>query len=184
MTTYDDDVDGELLADLLSATAVEPGGGALKDRLMKAAASVTSAHRYASFVERIGALTDLAKDKATDLLNALDDAARWVGGGTETALFHVDGGPRLANAIVGFVRMREGAQFIEHEHVGDEVMLILQGGLVMNGVTYRAGDEVPSKGGTSHTFVAAPGPDLLYLGVIEGGMKIDGHLIGPSDPNY
>lgn len=184
MTTTDDDVDGELLADLLDAVPAATPSTALKDRLMKSAASVTSAQRYASFVDRIAALTDLARDKATELLDALDDAARWVGGGTETALFHVDGGPRVANAIVGFVRMREGARFIEHEHVGDEVMLILQGGLVMNGVTYRAGDEVPSKGGTSHTFVAAPGPDLMYLGIIEGGMKIEGNLIGPNDPKY
>jgi putative transcriptional regulator len=183
MTTHDDDVDGELLADLLGATAVAPSAG-LKDRLLKSASAVTSAQRYATFVDRIAQLTDLAKDKANDLLNALDDAARWVGGGTETALFHVDGGPRVANAIVGFVRMREGAQFIEHEHVGDEVMLILQGGLVMNGKTYRAGDEIPSKGGTSHSFVAAPGPDLMYLGVIQGGMKIEGNLIGPNDPKY
>jgi putative transcriptional regulator len=183
MTTHDDDVDGELLADLLEATAVPPSA-TLRDRLLKSASTVTSAQRYASFADRIAQLTDLAKDKANDLLNALDDAARWVGGGTETALFHVDGGPRVANAIVGFVRMREGARFIEHEHVGDEVMLILQGGLVMNGKTYRAGDEIPSKGGTSHSFVAAPGPDLMYLGVIQGGMKIEGNLIGPNDPQY
>lgn len=185
MTTHDDDVDGELLAELLDAlppAAAPPS--ALKDRLMKSAAAATPSERFDAFVERIAQLTDLAKDKAAALLDALDDAARWVGGGTDTAIFHVDGGARVANAIVGFVRLREGTQFIEHEHVGDEVMLILQGGLVMNGVTYRAGDEVRSKGGTSHTFVAAPGPDLLYLGVIDGGMKIDGNLIGPNDPNY
>ena len=186
MTTHDDDdVDSELLATLLDALPpAAPPASALKDRLMKSAMSVTSAQRHASFVDRIAALTDLARDKTIALLDALDDAARWLGGGSESAIFHVEGGPRVANAIVGFVRMQAGAQFIEHEHVGDEVMLIMQGGFVMNGVTYRAGDEVPSKGGTSHTFVAAPGPDLLYLGVIEGGMKIDGNLIGPDDPSY
>lgn len=182
--THDDDIDAELLARLLDAVPPEQPSASLKKRLLDDAARVTGRQRFAGFVERVASLTDLAREKAEELLDALDDAARWVGHGTETALFHVEPGPRLANAIVGFVRLREGTRFIEHEHVGDEVMLILQGGLVLDGKTYRAGDEVPSSGGTAHTFVAAPGPDLLYLGVIEGGMKVDGNLVGPSDPNY
>lgn len=180
-----DDVDGELLADLLDAMPAEAPSATLKDRLLKSAAAVTSSQRYASLLDRIASLTDLAREKAVQLVDALDDATRWVGHGTDMAIFHVDGGPRVANAIVGFVRMPAGAVFPEHEHVGDEVMLILQGSLVTSdGQRHAAGEEVPSRAGTAHSFTVAAGPDLMYLGVIQGGMKIDGNVVGPSDPKY
>ena len=180
MSGFDDDLDGELFADLVGALPVPPDPS-LKARLLR---SVETAPRFDTFVDRVAALTDLARDKAEALLASLDDAARWIGGGTDMAIFHVDGGPRVANAIVGFVRLPAGAAFPEHEHVGAEVMLVMQGGLVVDGVTHRAGAEVASSAGSAHTFVAAEGPDLMYLGVIQGGMKIDGNTISPSDPSY
>ena len=56
--------------------------------------------------------------------------------------------------------------------------------LVVDGVTHRAGAELTSPAGSSHTFAAAEGPDLLYLGIIQGGMNIDGNHISPSNPTY
>lgn len=177
----DDDVDSELLATIVAGLAPVEPHASLKERLMGSLAGVSQLEHFS---QRIAALVDIARAPAQALLAALADAERWIGAGTEMALFHVDGGPRLANAIVGFVRMPAGACFPEHEHVGAELMLVLQGGLVVDGVTHRAGAELTSPAGSSHTFAAAEGPDLLYLGIIQGGMNIDGNHISPSNPTY
>ena len=185
MNEHDDELDGELFASLIDAlpTAVVSAQAAasLKERLLH---SIDGAPRFEHFLQRIAALTDLARAPAQALLASLDDASRWMGAGTEMAIFHVEGGPGVANAIVGFVRLPAGARFPEHEHLGAEVMLVMQGGLVVDGVTHRAGAEVTSLPASTHSFTAAEGPDLMYLGVSHGGMKIDGNTIEPGDPAY
>jgi len=183
--TKDNDIDKDIDIDAeLRSALVTPDmdiNAAVKTRLMISLASV---NRFDRFIDRIASATDLVKEKADALLRSLDDASRWIGG-AESSLFHVDGGPLVANAIVGFVRLQAGQAFPLHEHMGEETMIILQGGMITaEGTKHRAGDEVRMAAGSSHTFTALPGPDLMYLGVIQGGMKIDGNVVLPADPSY
>jgi anti-sigma factor ChrR (cupin superfamily) len=179
----DDDVDGDLLASLAGALPAGTPDGSLKARLMRSVDEL-HAQRFAAFVDRVADIADLARAQAQELIDALDDATRWLGHGTALAIFHVDGGPRVKDAIVGFVRMPAGAAFPHHEHIGDEVMLVMQGALIIDGSIHGAGAEVTSTAGSSHGFVAAPGPDVTFLVVAQRGMCIDGNLVTPSDPNF
>jgi quercetin dioxygenase-like cupin family protein len=180
---YDDELDDELFGALVDALPVEAPAAALKDRLMK---SVASESRFGDrFAAQMASIIDVAKEKAQALLDAIDDATRWQDNPLMPfALFHIDGGPRVANAVVGFVKMKPGDVFPEHKHVGDEIVLIIQGGYVDSaGVTHRAGEEHRMPAGSMHSFTAAPGPDLVYLGVVQEGFDIGEAHFGPDDPN-
>lgn len=178
--TRDDDLDPELLGALAAALPTAPPA-ALKERLLR---SVESASRFERFAARVGELCDLARDAAQRLLDSTTDAAKWVvmpDGAAE--LFDIQGGPRVAGCVTGFIRMKEGAVFPEHAHVGEERVLVLQGGFIDDdGRRYRAGDEAVRAPDTAHSFTAAPGPDLLYLVVVEKGIRIGEMVLGPGDP--
>ena len=65
----------------------------------------------------------------------------------------VAGGPRVAKAETLFVRFSPGVRFPEHQHVGLERVLVLEGSYQdSNGVLHRAGElrEWPSE--TAHSF--------------------------------
>ena len=181
MTTRDDDdVDLELLGRMMDALPAEKPAPALKDRLMK---SIAAESRFARFTAAVARIIDVAHDQAEKLVNAIDDATRWESGLLPgTSLYHIDGGPAVAGAIVGFTRMEAGAVFPEHKHVGEETVLVIQGGFIdSSGAVHRAGDEVHMAAGTTHSFTAAPGPDLVYLGVVLEGFDIGEAHFGPSE---
>jgi quercetin dioxygenase-like cupin family protein len=177
----DDDLDPELLGALMMALPAEQPSDALKERLLK---STQTASRFERFLARVGELCDLASDKTQALLDSIDDASLWNPGTPGVSLFDIQGGPKVANAVVGFVRMPAGAQFPEHSHLGDEVVLVMQGSYRddVDGSVHRAGDEVHKPAGTTHSFTALPGPDLLYLVVVEKGLKMGEAIFGPGDP--
>jgi quercetin dioxygenase-like cupin family protein len=187
MTTRDDDLDGELLGSLMQTLAPERPPSGLLDVLLKATETTS---RFERFVARVGQLCDLPLQGADALVRSIDDAAKWItgpAGGVE--LFHIDAGPKLAGAVCGFVRIAPGSTFPAHAHAGDEVMLVLAGGLVIEsghekGRTVRAGDELATKSGEEHLLRALPGPDLLYLVVVDKGIVFEGEteIAGPDDP--
>jgi anti-sigma factor ChrR (cupin superfamily) len=77
------------------------------------------------------------------------------------------------------VRVPAGATFPLHRHIGEERVLVLQGGFEdQDGRVYRRGDEAWKPAGSEHSFVALPGPDLIYLVVLFGGVVI------PSEPGF
>lgn len=178
-----DDLDDELFGALVTALPAETPAPALLDRLMK---SVDAESRFGErFAAQMAAIIDSTKETAQSFLDALADATRWHESGLPgVGLFDVQGGPRVANAVVGFVRMEPGSVFPEHTHVGDEIVLIIQGGYVDSaGVMHRAGEEHRMPAGTTHAFTAAPGPDLVYLGVVQQGFNIGEAHFGPDSPD-
>ena len=42
-------------------------------------------------------------------------------------LFHIQGGPAVADAVNGFVRLAAGLHFPPHTHVGNEKVFVLEG---------------------------------------------------------
>ena len=82
------------------------------------------------------------------------------------------------DAIRTLVRMEQGSRFPDHEHVGDETVLIVQGSLRSeDGEVHRPGKVLRMAAGTSHGFDVPAGLDLIYLAVVEEGLKIDDQLI-------
>jgi anti-sigma factor ChrR (cupin superfamily) len=96
--------------------------------------------------------------------------------------FWCEGGPAVANAVRGFVKVEAGTNFPDHEHIGDEIVLVLQGSFVdtSRNLTFHAGDSDIMKAGTSHAYtVPAGGPDLLKLSVTQVGLRAMGHTYLP-----
>ncbi|MFO0744331.1 MAG: cupin domain-containing protein [Myxococcota bacterium] len=96
----------------------------------------------------------------------------------------VEGGAAAARCIRGFARLRAGATFPDHTHLGVELQLVLEGTLLdSNGVVARPGDIVRSEPGTSHSYFAAPGgPDLLFFVVAAEGIELPGGVLRHRDP--
>ena len=183
MTHHDDsfdDVDALLLLASVDPIAPPP---AMKQALLAAIAGPW----YAPFTRRVAELCEISQDKAKEILAAVDDAARWmIGPAAGTEAFHIDAGPSLEGAIVGFIRIAPGAVFPDHAHVGAEDVYVLDGGFVVddgNGssLTVRAGEEHPMAAGSRHE-VRALAEGCLYLGVVRDGLDFGEGAVGPDDP--
>jgi len=159
---------------------IEPSPDVFK-RLM---ASVDPASRFDVFASNVAQLMDVAVEKARSLLAAIDDAGSWEPGLIPGMhLYHLEGGPRTANAIVGFIRLDPGTVFPPHTHLGEESVLVLQGGYQdEDGSIIRAGEVAIGPPGSSHMFTAAEGEDLIYLVVVQEGVQIGDVVMRAGDP--
>ncbi|MCA9713881.1 MAG: cupin domain-containing protein, partial [Myxococcales bacterium] len=163
----------ELLASTLPLSLPEQDPpAALRARLLRSATA--PGDRFAPFAERLAALIDRGVAHASALLEqiARDVAGTWevaaaLGPGIE--LIHLEGGPAVAGADVGFVRVPEGVRFPYHEHLGPERVLVLQGQLRdSDGQVYGPGDTPDMDAGSSHEFTALAGAPLIYAVVVHG----------------
>lgn len=147
-------------------------------------AAVSADGRFGRFVDRVARILDVSMVRARDLLRGIDDPASWVPGPVEGCdLFHLDGGPEAVQAVCGFVRLRPGVEFPDHEHVGDETVLVVQGSFRDgDGTLVPLGTEVEKPGGTRHKLVALDGPDTIYLARIFDGVVIGDVWMKPGDP--
>jgi putative transcriptional regulator len=64
---------------------------------------------------------------------------------------------------------RPGTRTIAHRHLGDEVILVLQGALRDEKGTYEAGQICRSRTGSSHVEEVLPGEDCICYVVYYGG---------------
>jgi len=179
-TAADDDDEAAALSELLVPALTTPPS-TLRDRLMR---QWTPGSRFALVLDAVTDLLDLPREIVADLLAGIDKPESWEPGPFEgLALYHLPRAPRHANAIVGFVRLAAGAVFPEHEHLGQETVLVVQGGIDdSEGSQFRVGDISRLPAGTAHHFRAAPHVDLVYLAIVDRGISIGGHLFGPDDP--
>ena len=179
MTRSDDEFDLVDAEALLAAVEPVAPRASTRDALLAAIAGPW----YAPFMRRVAELCDLTAEGARELLVSIDDAARWMAGMAPGCdAFHIEAGPSLEGAVVGFIRLAPGAVFPEHTHVGDEDVLCLQGSFVIDGRVVHAGEEAPMAAGTTHE-AKATDEGCLYLGVVRGGLAFkDGGVLDPSDP--
>lgn len=157
----------ELFTALSRALPPQPAPPGLRARLLAAVAAPE--HRFGPFAARLARLIDVAHDRARALLTDLARPDIWQPFLPAVDLVHLPGGPAVAGADVGFVRLAAGATFPMHRHLGDERVLILQGAFKdSDGTTHHAGAELHQPPGSSHSFTALPGPDLIYAVVVFG----------------
>lgn len=194
MSGWDDDLVDSFLADVGEDAALLAGALAgaesgtesaprpsLKAEILGA---VSLAGRFDRFAEKVAELLDVKLGEAKGMLDRVHEAEIWKHGLVpDVSLYDVDGGPRVENAITGFVRMPQGTPFPEHAHLGTETALIIQGSAVNErGELWQVGDVVEMGAGSSHSFQARPGPDLLFLVVVEEGLTIGDLVLGPDSP--
>ncbi|MCA9665715.1 MAG: cupin domain-containing protein [Myxococcales bacterium] len=154
---------------------------ALRERVL---ASVGKTSRFSRFVARLAELISVTKDKAQALIDGIDEATSFepsmVPG---ISLYHLEGGAAVANAIVGFIRIKPGVSFPHHTHLGEEIAYVVQGSYRdSSGAIVRAGDEVRMDPETDHELTALEGPDLIYLAVSYDGIRIGVIEFKPGDP--
>jgi hypothetical protein len=139
-----------------------------RERLLAA----TRTGRFADFADRVARFFDVARERAAELLDWIDEPGRWERQLDWIHLLHLEGGPAVAGADAGFVRLRAGAQFPAHRHLGDERVLVLQGAIHLDdGRVLRRGDEVESPVGTAHSFYVGDAVDCIYA-VVHKGIEI------------
>ena len=182
----DELLEGEtaLIADALESLAAPlatPTDRAARDRLL---AALETTHRFDDLEARVAELLDVDVDVARRMLIDVDRAEVWEDGPSATcALFHVDGGEKVRDAVTGFVRVEPGTGFPEHEHLGHETVLVLQGAFRDRaGALVSAGEVAEMPGGSSHAFEVEGELPLLYLAIIQKGVVFDGTPVYPGDP--
>jgi quercetin dioxygenase-like cupin family protein len=178
----DDGVHPDELALCAELAIPTPPPSSIRTRLLLSLEGGGRLHRFAA---RIAELLDTSEARAAELLDAIDEPASWekaMWPGVE--LFHVPGGPRVEAAITGFVRVARGGVFPHHTHLGEETVFIVQGSCrdTHSGQVLRPGDVCVAGIGNPHVVEAMPGPTLVYLAVVFGGVDVGGVHLLPGDP--
>lgn len=157
----------DALPDALPAVTPSSDG---RRRLLAAAAPRP---RLARFADRLARFLDVGLERARAILESVDDASSYEESGLPgVRFFHLEGGPAVAGAHIGIVRIQAGGRFPYHGHGGGtERVLFLQGAChePETGRSLRAGDEDEVRDGSfAHELVVLPGPDLLYAAALFG----------------
>lgn len=155
----------------------------LRDRLLS---STKSTHRFDDLVELVANDADLPTSRVEELLLAIDEASTWEEGpapGIE--LFHFDGGPKTAQSITGFIRIASGGGFPEHGHLGNEVVIILQGEArdTATGIVHGRGERLEATPGVEHALVVTSDIPFVYLAVVDQGIRIGDRNYKYDDPD-
>lgn len=186
-TGASDAADAAFDAQLLEALAADlrtPAPRGLRDRLLQA----PLASRLHRFAEPVARLMDVDLEGARALLDGIDVPGAFEAGPfpeLDITLCHITGGPAVADAITGFVRVASGLTFPHHEHLGVEHVLVLQGRMIdgETGEEAGPGDIVTRPASSAHAITALAGTaDLLYLAVVHTGVKIGDAVMGPASP--
>ncbi|HHH29279.1 MAG TPA: cupin domain-containing protein [Polyangiaceae bacterium] len=176
-----EDGDREVVAEIASLLEPVDPPTSLRERLL----SSTMQGRLARFAAPVAKLLDVDDARAEALLDGIDDPASWSPSPVPgMVLYHFEGGEKVADCITGFTRIARGGAFPEHEHLGTEYVLVVQG-RVRDGVSgeiYGPGDLSIMEAGTSHDLEVLPGPALVYLVVIFDGIRLGGVEFRPGDP--
>lgn len=141
----------------------------LRSRILASAAG-----RFEGFAVRVAALFDLSVEQAREQLARIPASDVWTGTPLPgLRLLHLRGGPRVAAADCGFVRLDPGTTFPHHAHDGEEWALVLSGRSEdSTGPVALPGDLIHFGAGASHSFRAA-GPDPLLFAVVHHGIRFE-----------
>jgi quercetin dioxygenase-like cupin family protein len=130
--------------------------------------------RYAPFYDRLASLFDLETSALVAQLERSQDASAWEALGPGSSAFHLRGGPRVAGADVGLVRVEAGRVFPEHRHLGHERVLVLEGGYRDSaGHVVSAGDFHEMERDTRHSYKVLAGGPLVVALVLFGGVEFE-----------
>lgn len=136
----------------LAAAQVTPARPGLRERLLARAVRPG----WEPWRERVGALWDLGPDAVQRVFDAARGPEGWTDSPVPTVLaYHLDGGPSVAGADVGLVRIPDGFHFPEHTHTESEEYVVLQGTMrFTDGHREHPGDRVRNDASVRHAYIA------------------------------
>ncbi|MGR9108277.1 MAG: cupin domain-containing protein [Gammaproteobacteria bacterium] len=132
-------------------------------------ASIEPKRRFEGFRDRFAALFDLGNDAAMGLLAKIDTAKAGEFASSllpGVSVLKFSGGPRVASATCGLIRVTADTLFPRHRHHGVERVLVLQGrAREHSGRLLQPGDLLLSEAGSEHTFLTL-GPEPFVFAVL------------------
>jgi len=139
-------------------------------------ASLNPETPFQGYVDRFMKLFDLDRkdveslfDKIVDTTSGLLQPAPL----PKTSLHYFDGGPNVANATCGIIKLKAGSVFPAHQHLGKETVLVLQGTAKdQDGMEYYPGDTIVSEENTSHSLKIGKKDDLIFAVILEKPNKM------------
>lgn len=151
----------------------------LRSRLLKDVGGIVP---YARYLDDMAEMLVGSRALLEGELRGLPHPKTWVDGPVKHCrLFPCDAGSSLDDVIRSLVLMESGSTFPDHEHLGDEYILVLQGSLLNeDGKLYRPGDKLHMAEGTNHSFEVPDGLDLIYFNIVHHGLQIGEQLITPA----
>jgi putative transcriptional regulator len=168
MTDWRDD---ELLAMFGLAVAPAAPSAPLRARVFS---SLQAGGRYGVFADRVARLFDLTIDAARQHLQRLEESDPWMPGpAAGIEMRGVRPGPGCAGALATFLRLTPGVVFPRHAHVGEEVSVVLEGGLRdSTGRELSRGGELYKPAGSEHDLVALDGLPCITATIAFGGIEV------------
>jgi putative transcriptional regulator len=158
------------LAGTVGAEPVTPDAR-LRARTMR---SLGRAGAYGKFADRIARLFDVPMDRAQELLRRIEDPSVFVPFLVSgVAMFPVQlGSSSLRGAVAAFGLLTPGATFPRHDHVGDEVTVVLDGAFRdESGREVWRGEELVKSAGSNHDFVVIGDRPCVAAVLAMGGVS-------------
>jgi hypothetical protein len=155
------------------ATEPSPADPALRARLLRSArAGAPENGRYGIFADRLARLFSVPIERVQKLLRKIEDpsvfAPFMVPG---IAMLPLRPGPDLEPAIAAIGILMPGTTFPHHDHVGDEVTFVLDGGFRdMGGREIWRGDELYKPAGSDHEFLVIGDRPCVAAVLARGGV--------------
>ena len=153
----------------LAGEAVSPAG---RGRLLQA---LDPYERFARFEAAVARILELPLPTAAAAMRRIDDPAAWQPQTPHIAYLPVVSGPGAGFFLCGFLRVDAGHELPEHEHLGEELTMVLQGAFVesASGSLFLPGEPAIMPAGTRHKLhVPADGPHLVGLVTVKTGIRL------------
>ena len=161
--------------------ALEPAAPPVDLRARLLAAAKPQPRQF--LLDKIAHIFDLTRDKARALLAKLDDPDAWQGGPVENSwmMFVDEVGQKLDGAFCSFVKLLPDVRWPPHRHLGQEQMLVLEGGFREDdGHEVHPGELRVMEEGTEHGFTSFAHEGCLSAAIVYDGVEFL-HLMEPAD---
>ncbi|MFY1825918.1 cupin domain-containing protein [Myxococcus fulvus] len=157
---------------------VEPPAGVLAALM----AQMEGPRRLERFAQKLAAFFDVTRERASALLELMEDASLWMPGPVEgSELFPVETGPAREGMMAAVLRLHPGVRYPRHTHLGREWNLVLEGGLREDGGhEVWPGETLDKLEGSAHGFTALQGPACLCASLLEGATEFEEELAIPG----
>jgi putative transcriptional regulator len=129
---------------------------------------LASPRRLDGYANTLSRFFDFGETEARALLARIDVAEEWMEGpDVGISVLPVAAGPRVQTALASLVRLPTGVTLSEHEHVGREELLVLEGGFADSlGHVVWPGETLEMAVGTSHSMWGLPGPACVCAALL------------------
>jgi hypothetical protein len=148
--------------------------GLTQGRTRLLAAISKSDERFAPLLGKLTRFFDLSADALRAIFARAANQADWEQGPLPwVSLFHFQGGPAVAGLDTGLVRLKKGMPFPPHRHLGNERVLILDGGYFDHEQRwYGPGDFHDMSEDSQHSLQMNADQDVLLAVILSGQIEL------------